>query len=254
MIDPVMPMIRKPESENIKKPIGKPNNSYFIVAEYFFYSKLLKEEFTVYISKGRDIITLEFYQLNGKFLCQKDFLIEENTREDLSNNSILDRFDFELSRNGRYLLIYKCYKRQDETRLDSDQDLRNNGKRSNDWEHVEAEVYEIVLVRTRYRQSKMNNIIKRVMVKIKDKQQQHKNIRKQVINDVNCELKKIRTVVNLEDRCDKFCQINITDIATVTSVKGKIIFNITIRYKRSRSCGGLLWKPINFRLRYQKVD
>lgn len=65
------------------------------------------------------------------------------------------------------------------------------------------------------------------MNQIKDKQQQQKNIRKQVISDVNCELKKIRKIVKLEDRCDKFCRIGITDIATITSVKrNELLINV----------------------------
>jgi hypothetical protein len=154
----------------------------------------------VYISKGYDSITLEFYQLNGKFLCSKDLNIEEITKEDQSNKSRLDRFDFELSQNGKYLLIYRCYKRENEIGLNS----KNNEGGPNDWERIEAEVYEIVLVRTKYRQDKMNNIIQKVKDAIKNKQQQKINIRQQVINDVSCELKRLRTVLNLEDRCDKF--------------------------------------------------
>lgn len=91
------------------------------------------------------------------------------------------------------------------------------------WDKMEAAVYEIVLVRPKSRNLKLKEIYQKVMEKIQDHETRKRYIRKHVFSDVICELKKIRKVENLEERCDFNCFISVTDVGTVTAFRGRII-------------------------------
>jgi hypothetical protein len=143
LIYPVFPVIRMENlpSKNENDYDKKAKNEFQIVAEFFYSidiktseeysSKMIKEEFIVYIKKSPKSIILEFYYLNGEFMCSKTF---ERTQFG-TNNVPPNVFDFKLSKNGRYLLVYKAYK--------------NHQYNENQyWSKIEANVYEIVLLST----------------------------------------------------------------------------------------------------------
>lgn len=142
LIYPLFPIVRttgENKSKNEYDYEKKSKNESHIVAEFFYsidiktseaYScKVIKEEFIAYIKKNLKSLTLEFYYLNGEFMCSKTYDMAEFG----TDYEIPTVFDFKLSNNGRYLLIFKAYK-------------QTNHNKNNYWRKIEAEVYEIVLV------------------------------------------------------------------------------------------------------------
>lgn len=96
------------------------------------------------------------------------------------------------------------------------------------WSRVDATVYEIVLVITRDEHEKIQEKAKNTENKI-----EFEKLKKRLLKGLRCELKPIRRVNGLEDRCDKFCILNITDTSLVTSLKGKFLTSLKIRYFRT---------------------
>jgi hypothetical protein len=143
LIYPLFPIIRIEEvpSKNDYNYDKKAKNEFQTVAEFFYSidiktseeysSKMIKEEFIVYIKRSLTSIILEFYYLNGEFMCSKTFESEQ-FGTDPEEPTV---FDFKLSKNGRYLLVYKAYK-----------NLQYNNNQY--WRLIEANVYEIVLLST----------------------------------------------------------------------------------------------------------
>ena len=105
------------------------------MCEFFYYSELLREEFVVYISQAEDGLILEFFHLNGQFLCAKEFKVKPQ-------NEDMRSFDFHLSNNGRYLLIYECYlSRGDESMGSSNALEQENLEQDNEERAARGKLY-----------------------------------------------------------------------------------------------------------------
>lgn len=182
LIDPIFPIIRTINETRSKDDFDyekKSKNEFQIVAEFFYsidirtseaYSnKVINEEFIVYIKKNPKSINLEFYYLNGEFMCSKTYeMTEFGTDYDIPTV-----FDFKLSNNGRYLLIFKAYKQARHTK-------------NNYWRKIEAEVNEIVLVCTEARKKFLKDrIMSKSKVKAKTISNLQKFIRKNVLPGVS---------------------------------------------------------------------
>lgn len=77
--------------------------------QYFYYSEEFKEEFIVKYYSNYGSAKFEFYRLNGKFICSKDFQLFKTD----STGRYPQKYDVVFSKDGKYILNYVCYKEYD---------------------------------------------------------------------------------------------------------------------------------------------
>ena len=193
------------------------------------------------IRQGEDAINIAFYHLNGVQLCSERFPIKEANK--------MTGYDIVLSTNGKYLLIYKWYSEEDsressesvlsprKAREDNKEGIIKNllfleehKHKETQWKCVLANIYEIVLVRAKSKHDYLTKILSENQQKIMKIPKLRSYIKKYIISEVRCGLKKIREIKDLENRCDKTNMIHLTGIATVVSFKGNFIFLYLCRF------------------------
>ena len=195
------------------------------------------------IRQGEDAINIAFYHLNGVQLCSERFPIKEANK--------MTGYDIVLSTNGKYLLIYKWYSEEDskdssesvlsprKPREDSKEGIIKNllfldehKHKETQWKCVLANIYEIVLVRAKSKHDYLTKILRENQQKIRKTPKLRSYIKKYIISEVRCGLKKIREIKNLENRCDKTNMIHLTGIATVVSFKGNFHFYTCVGFSK----------------------
>lgn len=164
----------------------------------------------------------------------------------------MNSFEIDLSSNGKYLLLYKCYANEgfgDDVDGESDYEsfsgsvqmdgmisfnISIGGEQVDDkfsWKKMEAYIFEIVLVRSKSTHDKLQNLANKLQQNQQRDQRVKQYFKKNVLQNVKCDLKLLRTIEDLHTRCDIECKINITDVASITSQKGMYLYQLFLIYR-----------------------
>lgn len=89
------------------------------------------------------------------------------------------------------------------------------------YDKVEATIYEIVLVRAKSEQDKLQKLALKAIKNIKNDKEREEIIKQHIFSDLICELKEIRKIDGVENICDNMNRFDVTDIGTITWLRSK---------------------------------